>query len=81
MITVKSLVACLKHNKKNLEPEDPDWDTLGFEAKLDTLNAEVTTTNDAYAACKKKEMILSEQIINKDTSAFKLHKVVHVKKE
>jgi hypothetical protein len=26
-ITVKSLVACLKYNKKNLEPEDPDWDT------------------------------------------------------
>lgn len=81
MITVKSLVACLKHNKKNLEPEDPDWDTLGFEAKLDTLNAEVTTTNDAYSECKKKEMILSEQIINKDTSAFKLHKVTSVKKQ
>ena len=37
MITVKSLIACLKFNKKNLEPEDPDWDTLGFEDKLAKL--------------------------------------------
>ena len=30
-ITVKSLMQCLGFNKKNLEPEDPNWDTLGFE--------------------------------------------------
>jgi hypothetical protein len=26
-ITVKSLRACLQFNKKNLQPEDPNWDT------------------------------------------------------
>jgi hypothetical protein len=37
-ITIKSLVACLRFNKKNLEPEDPDWDTLHFEEKLNVLS-------------------------------------------
>ena len=81
MITVKSLRACLKFNKKNLQPEDPDWDTEHFEEKLDLINEEVDATNTAYAACKAKEMTLSEQIINKDTSAFKLNRVEKVKKQ
>ena len=37
-ITVKSLMQCLGFNKKNLEPEDPNWDTLGFEDKLAKLD-------------------------------------------
>ena len=74
-ITVKSLRACLKFNKKNLEPEDPNWDVNGFEAELEQLNTEVEETNYNYAECKKKEMVLSEKIINKDTSAMKLASV------
>ena len=74
-ITVKSLRACLKFNKKNLEPEDPNWDVNGFEAELEQLNTEVEETNYNYSECKKKEMVLSEKIINKDTSAMKLASV------
>jgi len=59
-ITVKSLMQCLKFNKKNLEPEDPDWDINGFEAKLSTLHDQVDDTNERYALCKKKEIALSE---------------------
>jgi hypothetical protein len=35
----------------------------------------VEETNYNYAECKKKEMVLSEKIINKDTSAMKLASV------
>jgi hypothetical protein len=59
-ITVKSLMHCISFNKKNLEPEDPNWDHEGFEAKLKVMDKEVTATNTAYAGCKAEEMKLSE---------------------
>lgn len=52
-ITVKSLRSCLATNKRNLQPEDPNWDTRGFEAKLNKLHDEVEQTNKDYAQCKQ----------------------------
>ena len=80
-MTVKSLRHCYKINYKYLNPEDPDWDTIKIGPGLDTMGEEIDKVNMKYNGLKGQEMQLSEQIINKDTSGFKLKQIEQAKQD
>jgi hypothetical protein len=80
-ITMKSLRHCFKLNQKHLMADDPDFDKPNMKDKLDQLYTRVQDTNTRYNGVKGAEMLLSEQIINKDTSAFKLIRVAKARRE
>ena len=80
-ITMKSLRHCFKLNEKHLMADDPEFDKPGMKGKLDELYQKVQDTNTRYNGVKGAEMLLSEQIINKDTSAFKLVRIAKARRE
>lgn len=80
-MTIKSLRHCYKINAKYLHPEDASWDTLQMGGQLDEMGKAIDEVNQKYNGLKGQEMQLSEQIINKDTSAFKLARIEKAKKQ